>query len=382
MRTKEIGFTDLEAQYTIIKDKVTEALERVLAHGQYILGPEVQELERALEKFCGAKYAISCANGTDALVLALMSQNLGPDDCVFVPTFTFTATASSVATVGGRIVFVDVDEDTFNLDPKSLLAGIKKVQAAGMRPRVVIPVDLFGQAADYDAIFDIARQHDMFVIADSAQSFGASYHGRRVGTLGHVTTTSFYPAKPLGCYGDGGCVFTDDEQLASLLDSLRMYGKGESKYDTVRVGINSRLDTMQAAILLEKLKMFPQELDNRQRIAQRYDTLLKDVAHVPLIKEGLTSSWAQYTIKLKNQRQRDSVQAKLKTSGIPTVVYYHKPMHRQIAYQHCLKATDELPNADRLASTVLSLPMSPYLNFSEHYVSQLTHAFEHESELI
>jgi dTDP-4-amino-4,6-dideoxygalactose transaminase len=376
MVTKEISFTDLEAQQAIIRDKVNLALQKVLAHGQYILGPEVHELESALEKFCGAKYAISCANGTDALVLALMSQNLGADDCVFVPTFTFTATASSVANVGGRIVFVDVDQDTFNLDSKSLLAGIKKVQAAGMRPRGMIPVDLFGQPADYDVLLDIARQHDMFVIADAAQSFGASYRSKKVGAFGHVTTTSFYPAKPLGCYGDGGCVFTDDEQLSSLLDSLRMYGKGESKYDTVRVGINSRLDTMQAAILLEKLKVFPQELDKRQQIARRYDEVLKDFVHVPVIKEGVVSSWSQYTIKLKDQKERDSVQAKLKAYGIPTVVYYHKPIHRQVAYQHCLKASDELSNADHLASTVLSLPMSPYLDFSDEYVEQLLSAFE------
>ncbi len=354
-----IHFIDLQAQRARIKDRIDSAIQNVLARGAFIMGPEVQELEARLATFAGAKHCITCSNGTDALSLALRALGIGAGDAVFVPAFTFAATAEVVALCGATPVFADVLPDTFNIDPDSLDAAISKIIADGeLRPRAVIPVDLFGQPADYRAVTTIAEQHRMAVIADAAQSFGATFDNRRVGTLGDLTTTSFFPAKPLGCYGDGGAVFTDDDEAATAMRSLRVHGKGNDKYDNVRIGLNARLDTLQAAILLEKLSIFPDEIEARQRVANRYSVALSDVAVTPALAPGSTSVWAQYTLRLD---RRDDVQAALKAEDIPTAVYYPMPLNRQTAYRQFQVAPDGAPVSDRHSRQALSLPMHPYL---------------------
>jgi dTDP-4-amino-4,6-dideoxygalactose transaminase len=288
-----------------------------------------------------------------------MAWGIGPGDAVLVPSFTFVATAEVVSLVGATPVFMDVVEDTFNLDAGSLEAAIGEAIRQKLHPRVVIPVDLFGQPADYERIVPVARAHGLKVLADTAQSFGARLNGRATGTFGDATGTSFFPAKPLGCYGDGGAVFTEDEALIGALRSLRVHGQGRDKYDNVRIGMNGRLDTMQAAVLLQKLEIFADELDARMRIARRYNDALADVAKVPRLMQGATSSWAQYTIRVP---ERDRIASELKQQGIPTAVYYPIPLHRQTAYQHFPAAPGGLPVSDRLAAEVLSLPMHPYLD--------------------
>jgi dTDP-4-amino-4,6-dideoxygalactose transaminase len=355
-----IPFIDLAAQRRRIDEAVKQAILRVVDHGAYIMGPEVFELERQLSAFCGAKHTISCASGTDALALVLMAKNVGRGDAVLCPTFTFAATAEVVAWVGATPVLVDSLPDSFNIDPASLRQAIVTARAQGLRPVGVIPVDLFGQAADYDAVAPICEAEGLWMLCDAAQSFGAAYKGRALGTFGLATTTSFFPAKPLGCYGDGGAVFTDDDELADIMRSLRIHGQGSDKYDNVRIGINGRLDTMQAAVLLEKLKIFPEELEIRERIAQRYNDALADVAIVPRLGEGLTSVWAQYTLRLP-AGNRDVVAAALKAQGIPTAIYYVKGVHQQTAYRHFPVAGNGLPVAERLSNEVLSLPMHAYL---------------------
>jgi dTDP-4-amino-4,6-dideoxygalactose transaminase len=356
-----IEFIDLGAQRRRIGQRMDDAILRVVNHGKYIMGPEVAELEKKLAAFCGAKHVLSCANGTDAIGLALMALGAKPGDAILVPSFTFAATAEVVAWFGATPIFVDVLEDTFNMDPKSLEAGLETARRLDLRPTAVIPVDLFGQPADYDRIEPIARANRLTVICDAAQSFGATYKGRKVGSIGHMTTTSFFPAKPLGCYGDGGAVFTDDDKLIEMLRSLRVHGQGSDKYDNVRIGMNGRLDTMQAAVLLEKLAIFPDEIVARDRVAAAYNAALKDVAIVPGVPSGLTSVWAQYTIRLPG-RDRDQVAAKLKAQGVPTAIYYPKPLHQQTAYRDFPVAGNGLPVSDRLAREVLALPMHPYLD--------------------
>jgi dTDP-4-amino-4,6-dideoxygalactose transaminase len=356
-----LPFIDLQAQRHRLGDRVDRAIARVLEHGRYILGPEVAELERQLAAFCGARHVIGCSNGTDALVLALRAKGVAPGDAVLVPSFTFAATAEAVALVGATPVFLDVAEDSFNLDPAGIAAGVTAAKAAGLNPRGIIAVDLFGQPADYDALADAASAHGLWLMDDAAQSFGAAWRGRKVGTLAEITTTSFFPAKPLGCYGDGGAVFTDDDELADLLRSLRVHGQGADRYDNVRIGINGRLDTLQAAILIEKLAIFPEEIIARDRIAARYDAALGDVAIVPRVAPGATSVWAQYTVRLPGH-DRDAVAKVLAAAGIPTAIYYPIPLHRQQAYRHYPIAGNGLPASDRLAGDVLSLPMHPYLD--------------------
>ncbi len=356
-----IEFIDLGAQRRRIGRRMDDAILRVVNHGKYIMGPEVADLEKRLAAFCGARHVLSCANGTDALGLALMAIGAKAGDAVLVPSFTFAATAEVVAWFGATPIFVDVLEDTFNMDPKSLEAGLETARRLKLRPTAVIPVDLFGQPADYDAIEPIARANRLTVIADAAQSFGATYKGRKVGSIGRIATTSFFPAKPLGCYGDGGAVFTDDDALIGVLRSLRVHGQGSDKYDNVRIGMNGRLDTMQAAVLIEKLAVFPDEIVARDRVAAAYNAALKDVAIVPEVPTGLTSVWAQYTIRLPG-RDRDQVAAKLKAHGVPTAIYYPKPLHQQTAYRDFPVAGNGLPVSDRLAREVLALPMHPYLD--------------------
>lgn len=356
----EIPFIDLGAQRRRLGARIDAAVSRVLDHNQFILGPEVWTLEHELAQFCGAKHVVSCANGTDAIALILMAQGVGPGSAVLCPSFTFAATAEAVAWVGAMPLFVDVHTDTFNIDPTSLESGIETAKKQGLDPAGMISVDLFGQPCDYESIEPICKKHGLWLLSDAAQSFGASYKQRRVGTIGLATTTSFFPAKPLGCYGDGGAIFTDDPQLPELLKSLRVHGEGADKYDNVRVGLNSRLDTIQAAILIEKLKIFDEEIEARNVIAARYNAALADVAVTPAVLDGCISIWAQYTIRV-DAGKRDALGTALKAEGIPTAIYYRKPLHLQPAYRHCPTAGNGLPISESIANEVVSLPMHAYL---------------------
>jgi dTDP-4-amino-4,6-dideoxygalactose transaminase len=358
MMSDSIAFIDLAAQRRRIGSRMDEAILRVVNHGGYIMGPEVKQFEADLSAFCGAKHVISCANGTDALALVLMAKSVKPGQAILCPSFTFAATAEVVAWLGAVPIFVDCLPETFNMDPASLEFGINTARQLGLKPVGVIPVDLFGQPADYDAIEAICAREDLWILCDAAQSFGASYRGRKLGTIGAATSTSFFPAKPLGCYGDGGAVFTNDDELAAIMRSLRVHGQGSDKYDNVRIGMNGRLDTMQAAVLIEKLKIFPDEIAARDRVAKRYNEMLGDVVAVPVVVEGNTSVWAQYTMRVPN---RDALAAALKAKGIPTAIYYPKPLHQQTAYSKFPCAGNGVPVSERLAGEVLSLPMHPYL---------------------
>ena len=352
-------FIDLAAQQKLIRPNLEAAIKRVLDHGQYIMGPEVKEFEDQLCEFTGAKHALTCANGTDALTLVLMAWGIGPGDAVFVPSFTYVATAEAPAQLGATPFFVDVFEDTFNLDPDSFKQAIVDCRKHGLNPSVVIAVDLFGQPADVDNIAHIAHAENVKVLVDGAQSFGAVSKGRRVGAMGDATTTSFFPAKPLGCYGDGGAVFTQNDEDAELINSIRLHGKGAEKYENVRIGLNSRLDTIQAAILIEKLKIFPEELRQRTRVASGYDKALAGVdVKTPSILKGYSSAWAQYTLIVKN---RQHLQDKLKESLIPSIVYYPKALSQQFGYKHYPSVSTGVRISEELSGRVLSLPMHPYL---------------------
>jgi len=362
MRPEPVPFIDLAAQRARLGKSIDESVSRVLTHCQFINGPEVTTLEAQLAAFSGAKHVVSCASGTDALLMVLMARQVGPGDAVLCPSFTFCATGEAVALVGATPVFVDVDEATFNMDPASLKRGIATAKARGLKPRAVIVVDLFGQSADHDAIAAVAEAEGVFVLDDAAQGFGASYNGRKLGTFGLATATSFFPAKPLGCYGDGGAIFTDDDELAEVLRSIRVHGQGSDKYDNVRLGITGRLDTMQAAVLIEKLKIFEDEIAARNRIAERYARGLGNVVTVPRLAPGCTSVWAQYTIRLPKGTDRDGFAADLKAQGVPTAIYYTKSMHQQTAYKHYPVADGGLSASERLSEDVISLPMHAYLD--------------------
>jgi dTDP-4-amino-4,6-dideoxygalactose transaminase len=361
---KPMAFIDLARQRSRLGDGIDRAMQRVLAHGKFIMGPEVGQLEDALSVFSGAKHTLTCSNGTDALGLVLMALGVKPGDAVFCPSFTFVATAEPVVWFGATPVFVDVEEDSFNMDPASLEAAIRTAQVEGLKPAGVVSVDLFGQPAEYDRIASICSRHRLWLLSDAAQSFGASYQGRNVGTIGIATATSFYPAKPLGCYGDGGAVFTDDDDLAAVVRCLRVHGQGTDKYDNVRVGLNGRMDTLQAAILIEKLRIFPAEIERRNRVASRYSAELASVAHVPQLRAGATSVWAQYTIRVPAPR-RNALAEGLRARGIPTAIHYAKPVHRQPAYRTYPVAGNGLPVSERIADEVISLPMHPYLEETE-----------------
>jgi dTDP-4-amino-4,6-dideoxygalactose transaminase len=356
----EIPFIDLGAQRRRLGQSVDDAILQVVNHGAYVMGPEIAALEAQLSAFCGARHALSCANGTDALGLILMAKGVKAGDAVLCPSFTFAATAEVVAWMGATPVFVDILDDTFNLDPASLENAVVTARRLGLNPVGLISVDLFGLPADYDAIEPICAREGLWLLSDAAQSFGATYKGRKVGRVGTATATSFFPAKPLGCYGDGGAVFTDDDELADVMRSLRVHGQGTDKYDNVRIGINGRLDTIQAAILIEKLKIFPDEIAARDRVARRYNELLHPMAIVPEVPRDLTSVWAQYTLRIRGF-DRETFQSDLKAAGIPTAVYYPKPLHRQTAYKSYPVAGNGLPVSERLADEVVSLPMHPYL---------------------
>jgi dTDP-4-amino-4,6-dideoxygalactose transaminase len=368
--TSPIPFIDLAAQRRRLGNLIDAAVLRVVDHGGYVMGPEVAALEADLSAFCGARHALTCASGTDALALILMAKGVKAGDAVLCPSFTFAATAEVVAWLGATPVFVDILEDTFNLDPASVVHAVTTAKGLGLNPVGLITVDLFGQPADYDAIEPVCAREGLWMLCDAAQSFGATYKGRKVGSIGFATATSFFPAKPLGCYGDGGAIFTDDDELASVIRSLRVHGQGVDKYDNVRIGMNGRLDTIQAAILIEKLKIFPDEIVARERIAQRYNECLRDIAVVPELPPHVTSVWAQYTLRLRNCN-RDAVQAHLNAAGVPTAVYYPKPVHQQTAYRHFPVAGNGLPVSERFAAEVISLPMHPYLGeeLQDHIVA-------------
>ena len=355
-----IPFIDLQAQRARIKDKIDAAIARVLDHGGFIMGPEVKELEGQLAAFCGAGHAIGCSSGTDAVLLPLMAKGVGPGDAVFVPAFTFTATAEVVALLGATPVFVDVTPDTYTLDPASLEAAVDMIEGEGvLKPKAVIGVGLFGQPADYRAINALAHGRGLFVIDDAAQSFGATLDGKAVGTLADFTATSFFPAKPLGCYGDGGAVFTDDAEAVAVMRSILAHGKGTEKYDNVRIGINARLDTLQAAILIEKLAIFPDEIVARQRVADAYNAAFAETGLItPTVLSGGTSVWAQYTLQSED---RDGVVKRIKDAGVPIAIYYPRAMTDQTAYQDYPVAPGGVPVSRALAQRVFSLPMHPYL---------------------
>lgn len=352
-------FIDLAAQYKHLKTKIDKRIQNVLDHGKYIMGPEVQELEQNLADYVGVKHAVTCANGTDALTLAMMVLGIKEGDAVFCPTFTFFATAEVVAFEGATPVFVESDPDTFNICPIDLEKRVKEVIAEGkLTPKAIIAVDLFGLPANYPELEKIANKYGLKLVEDAAQGFGGEINGKKAGSFGDIATTSFFPAKPLGCYGDGGAVFTNDDEYAELLRSYRVHGKGADKYDNVRIGMNSRLDTIQAAILLEKLVEFPIEVEARNRAANSYTEQLKEKFNTPLVPEGFLSSWAQYTLISEN---RDAAMAEYKEQGIPTMVYYGTCMHEQTAFKYLNYNSGDFPVAEKLAKQVFSLPMHGYI---------------------
>ncbi|MCW3845605.1 DegT/DnrJ/EryC1/StrS aminotransferase family protein [Sphingomonas sp. LB-2] len=360
---RPIEFIDLAAQQARLRPQIDAAIARVLDHGQYIMGPEIAAFETALADLTGAKHVISCASGTDALLIGMMALDLGPGDAVLCPGFTYTATPEAIALLGATPIFIDVDANDFNVDPARIAGGIALAKEKGLRPVGIIVVDLFGLPADYDAIR--AAAGDLWIMADAAQSLGAHSPQGKVGTFGTITATSFFPAKPLGCYGDGGAILTDEAGLAAICRSIRLHGRSTiDKYDIERIGVNGRLDTLQAAILLEKLKVFEEEVELRQTVAARYNTAFADIAAVPPMPEGTTSVWAQYTLKVPAAR-RDAIQAALKAVGVPTAVYYPRPLHHQGAYRHYPFVGNGLPTSEALSAEVLSLPMHPYLSAEE-----------------
>src|SRR5437868_4759631 len=362
LRVEPVPFIDVAAQRRRLGKSIDEAISRVLGHCQFINGPEVAELEAALMAFSGAKHVVTCASGTDALLMVLMAKGVGRGDAVLCPSFTFCATGEAVALTGATPVFVDVDQETFNMDAASVSRGIATARQQGLTAKAVMPVDLFGQSADHDAIGAIAASEGLFVLDDAAQGFGASYKGRRIGTFGLATATSFFPAQPLGCFGDGGAIFTDDAELAATLRSIRVHGQGSDNYDNVRLGLTGRLDTMQAAVLIEKLKIFEDEIEARNKVAERYAQGLGNVVGIPRLGAGCSSVWAQYTIRLPHGCHRDAFAATLKAQGIPTAIYYPKSMHQQTAYRDFPAADDGLPVSEKLSNDVISLPMHAYLD--------------------
>uniref|UniRef100_Q07RM8 DegT/DnrJ/EryC1/StrS aminotransferase n=1 Tax=Rhodopseudomonas palustris (strain BisA53) TaxID=316055 RepID=Q07RM8_RHOP5 len=362
LRAEPVPFIDVASQRRRLGSSIDQAVGRVLNHCLFINGPEVTQLEADLAAFSGAKHVVACSSGTDALLMVLMAKGIGEGDAVLCPTFTFCATGEVVALTGATPVFVDVDEVTFNIDVESLKRGILTAKRLGLTPKAVIPVDLFGQAADHDAIAAVAATEGLFVLDDAAQAFGASYKGKRLGTFGLATATSFFPAKPLGCYGDGGAVFTDDDELVQALRSVRVHGQGSDKYDNIRLGLTARLDTIQAAILIEKLKIFDDEIAARNRVAERYASALGSLAIVPRLASYATSVWAQYTIRLPKGADRDAFAASLKAKGVPTGIYYPKSMHQQTAYRDFPVAKGGLKVSEKLSNEVISLPMHAYLD--------------------
>jgi dTDP-4-amino-4,6-dideoxygalactose transaminase len=357
-------FRDLKTQYQVLKDEMDQAILDVVASSAYVLGPKVKEMEQAFAEYVGVKHCIGCASGTDALLLALKAWDVKAGDAVFVPSFTFFASAEVVAIQGATPVFVDVDPDTFNMDVRDLIYKIEHTVKAGqLKPKAIIAVDLFGLPADFKLISEVAKRYGLYLLEDAAQGFGGRIGDRKAGTFGDIAATSFFPAKPVGCYGDGGAVFTNNDEWAALMDSYHVHGKGSDRYDNVRIGLNSRLDSIQAAILLVKLKAFKEhELVDVNKVAERYTEKLKGVVKTPEVPQGFYSSWAQYTIQVANKEVRSKLQEALKAEDIPTAIYYPIPMHRQTAFSYLDPKMNQCPVTDRLADTVLSLPIHPYLS--------------------
>jgi UDP-2-acetamido-2-deoxy-ribo-hexuluronate aminotransferase len=371
-----IPFIDLKSQYARIEEPVKLAIMRVLEHGRYIMGPEISELEEKLADFAGVKHAIGCSSGTDALLMPLMAYEVGPGDAVFTTPFTFFATAEVIAQLGATPVFVDIDPETYNIDPKQLALKIAAVKAEGkLIARGIIPVDLFGLPADYDPIMALAEKEGLFVLEDAAQGFGGLYKGRRAGSLGHVAATSFFPAKPLGAYGDGGAVFTNDDALHEKMLSIRVHGQGPDKYTNVRIGLNARLDSIQAAILLEKFKLYPEEIELRQHVADTYtQTITKQYGariQTPVVPEGLASVWAQYSVQADG---RDQIQAALQAAGIPSMIYYPIPLHLQEAFAYLKHREGDFPVSEAAAKRIFSLPFHPYQ--SDEVIEQIVSALQ------
>lgn len=370
-------FIDLHAQQQRIREKIETNIKTVLSHGQYIMGPEIKVLEGKLSAYVGAKHAIGCASGTDALLMALMTLKAGPGDAIFTSPFTFIATVEVISLLGATPIFVDINERTFNIDPtqldRAVQALLKKdpgiyplprsLNLSSLKPKGVIPVDLFGLAADYDALQAVSQSRGLWMVEDAAQSFGAEYRGRKACSFGDIACTSFFPAKPLGCYGDGGMCFTNDDGAAEIMDSIRVHGKGHHKYDNVRIGINGRLDTLQASILIAKFGIFPEEIALRQKVAASYSMALHEESSVipPHIPEGHKSAWAQYSVLARDEKHRSILQAKLKEVGIPTAIYYPKPLHVQTAFSHLGYKEGDFPISEDYAKRIFSLPMHPYL---------------------
>ena len=354
-----VPFIDLKAQYARLKPQIAEAIQDVLDDGRYVLGPAVTKLESELAEYCGVRHAISCSSGTDAIFMPLLAYGVGPGDAVFVPSFTFTATAEAIILAGAAPVFVDVEADSFNIDLAELAQKVADTRDAGkLTPKAILAVDLFGLPADWDGLNAFAERENLHLISDAAQSFGGAYHGKRVGSLAPVSGTSFFPAKPLGCYGDGGAIMTDDDELAELLKSIRVHGAGADRYEVVRIGINGRLDSIQAAILSVKLSVFDDELEAREKLSRIYDEELRDVVTIPKRIEGHKSAWAQYTLKTD---KRTAVQDALGKAGIPSMIYYPKPMHLQAPYLPYGGGEGSLPVSETICHEVMSLPMHPYL---------------------
>jgi UDP-2-acetamido-2-deoxy-ribo-hexuluronate aminotransferase len=360
-------FIDLKKQYEAIQPLIQKRINAVLQHCKFIMGPEIGELEKALASFVGCKHCVSCASGTDALLLSLMAYKVGPGDAILTTPFTFIASAEVICLLGATPVFVDIDERTFNIDPNKLREIIENTKGGTLgapgipkdiKPKGIITVDLFGLPAEYDQIEKMAKENNLFVLEDAAQSFGGAYKGKVVGSLGDIAATSFFPAKPLGCYGDGGAIFTNDEALAEQVRSLREHGKGSHKYDNVRVGINGRLDTLQAAILLAKLAVFDEEITKRQEVARRYSELLAELVKVPQVPDGLRSAWAQYSVVSENRGQQMD---RLKEAGIPTAIYYPRPLHLQTAFSYLGYRQGDFPVSEYMSERIFSLPMHPYL---------------------
>lgn len=356
-------FRDLKAQYQYHKENIDSAIHLALSQGCFIGGAPVRKLEDKLAEYVGVKHCITCANGTDALQLALLTWGIGPGDAVFVPDFTFFSSAEVVPVIGATPVFVDIDADTYNMSPESLEKAVRYVQeSTKLKPKAIIAVDLFGQPADYERIGQIAKQHDLLLLEDAAQGFGGSIKGKKAGSFGDIATTSFFPAKPLGCYGDGGAIFTDNDEWAALLRSYCVHGKGEDKYDNVRIGMNSRLDTLQAEVLLQKLAFFDEEIEKCNHVATEYDRLLHGHVKTPVVAAGMYSSWAQYTIGLEDEKHREESMQILKEADIPTAVYYKKPLHKQEALKKYALADLDYSVTERICRSCLSLPMHAYLS--------------------
>ena len=359
-------FIDLAKQQSLIKTNLDKRIQDVLAHGKYIMGPEIKEMEAQLAEYVGVKHCVSCSSGTDALLMPLLAWDVGPGDAVFTTPFTFIATAEVIQLLGATPIFVDIDPKTYNISPELLDDAITEVIEKGeLNPKVIIPVDLFGLPADYAAIELISKKYDIKILEDAAQGFGGQIDDRLAGSFGDAASTSFFPAKPLGCYGDGGAIFTDDDELYEKLVSVRVHGKGGDKYDNIRIGLNGRMDTLQAAIVLEKFTLFPGEVTLRNEVADKYNKLLSDRVVIPEVASGFTSVWAQYSILAKDANDRANLQAKLKDAGIPSAVYYPKPLHQQTAFNHLAYKDGDFPVSEEMSQRIFSLPMHPYLETAD-----------------